>query len=159
MNTLLALLLGLLVLGLGAIWILLTYLSPTKTQTHPDELCYATAHNPALRPLPSVHDTASLYLSVIIPAYNEKDRLTLMLDETIQFLTSTLTGDWEILLMDDGSTDGTAQVALTYASKLITANKLEDEQLRVCKFIHNKGKGATVSHVRITVLTCRVCSM
>ena len=50
-------------------------------------------------------------ISIIIPAYNEQARLPETLRRIEQYLA---TGDWtfhEILVVDDGSTDNTAEVA------------------------------------------------
>src|SRR5688572_14882476 len=49
-------------------------------------------------------------LSVIIPAFNEERRLPATLERLITFLEPS-GWDWEIRVVDDGSTDGTAQVA------------------------------------------------
>jgi dolichyl-phosphate beta-glucosyltransferase len=49
-------------------------------------------------------------LSIIIPAYNEKERLPATIEETCEFL-GTLSITWELLIADDGSTDGTGEVA------------------------------------------------
>ncbi len=49
-------------------------------------------------------------LSVIIPAYNEEQRLPATIDEACFFLNS-LAIEWELLVADDGSTDGTPDIA------------------------------------------------
>lgn len=49
-------------------------------------------------------------LSVIIPAYNEEERLPGTIAETREFL-ETLPFAWELLIADDGSTDRTAELA------------------------------------------------
>ena len=51
----------------------------------------------------------SISLSVIIPAFNEVRRLPATLERLITFLEARV-WDWEIRVVDDGSTDGTAQV-------------------------------------------------
>lgn len=45
-------------------------------------------------------------LSIIIPAYNEEERLPVMMKETLEFL-KTYKESWEIIVVDDCSTDGT----------------------------------------------------
>lgn len=51
-----------------------------------------------------------IILSVVVPAYNEELRLQLTLERIIAFLTDA-TYSWEILVINDGSTDETAKVA------------------------------------------------
>jgi dolichyl-phosphate beta-glucosyltransferase len=49
-------------------------------------------------------------LSIVIPAYNEEHRLPSTVSEACRFLR-TLPVGWELIIADDGSTDGTAGVA------------------------------------------------
>jgi dolichyl-phosphate beta-glucosyltransferase len=59
----------------------------------------------------------SKHLSVVIPAYNEEYNLrTGVLDSVYGYL-SRQKYSWEILFVDDGSTDGTLKLADTFASK------------------------------------------
>ncbi len=53
-------------------------------------------------------------VSVIIPTYNREDLLPRALDSVI----AQTFEDWEIVLVDDGSTDGTASLADTYSKRL-----------------------------------------
>lgn len=97
-----------------------------------------------------------LDLSVVVPAYNEEQRLPKMLDETIDYLESRCTiyskkspqsdlesiynsdtFTYEIIVVDDGSSDATTECARKYASK--TANKL-----KVITLEKNLGKGGAV---------------
>lgn len=74
-------------------------------------------------------EEAELFMSVVVPAYNEEDRLEGMLEEAVQFLESEY-GDahagkkgskaqkgWEILIVSDGSKDKTVDVALNFAKE------------------------------------------
>jgi dolichyl-phosphate beta-glucosyltransferase len=76
----------------------------------------------------------ALYLSIIIPAYNEEKRLPGTLDFILAFLRKQLY-EAEIIISDDGSTDRTVQIARTMLKKvphqILTAPK-------------NCGKGAAV---------------
>jgi len=69
---------------------------------------------------------ADKIVSIVIPAYNEEDRLA----ETLQYLNFS----WikEIILVDDGSTDGTARIASTFSGVNVINNK------------ENRGKGKAV---------------
>ncbi|VUZ45810.1 unnamed protein product [Hymenolepis diminuta] len=81
-------------------------------------------------------------LSIIVPAYNESQRLPKMVDEALEYLTSRVTSQpkfsYEIIIVDDGSVDNTYQVALSYSEKY-TSNVV-----RVLKLTRNRGKGAAV---------------
>jgi glycosyltransferase involved in cell wall biosynthesis len=50
-----------------------------------------------------------IYLSVVTPAHNEADNLPRLVEE-IAAATATLGHNWEIIIVDDGSTDDTAAV-------------------------------------------------
>lgn len=75
------------------------------------------------------------FLSVIIPAYNEEKRLSLTLIDINKHL-SEADFDYEILVVNDGSTDATVEIARRF-SHLIKNLKIIDNQI-------NKGKGAVV---------------
>jgi glycosyltransferase involved in cell wall biosynthesis len=49
-------------------------------------------------------------LSIIVPAYNEVENIPDLLEETADVISSKKR-DWEVVLVDDGSTDGTYEVA------------------------------------------------
>jgi dolichyl-phosphate beta-glucosyltransferase len=73
-----------------------------------------------------------IYLSVIIPAYNEEKRLPRTLREINDYL-SRQNFDYEIILVSDGSTDRTCEVA--------ESSKSEIQNLKIiCEKI-NRGKG------------------
>lgn len=52
----------------------------------------------------------AVYLSLIVPAYNEARRLAPSLDRVLEYLRGREYA-WELIIVDDGSTDGTAEVA------------------------------------------------
>jgi len=91
---------------------------------------------------PSLHDSPSLYLSVIVPSYNEEERLPIMLNETIEYLKQRSKADskftWEIIIVDDGSKDTTTKVALSYCSQESV------NTFRVLTLKKNRGKGGAV---------------
>ena len=105
-------------------------------------------------------------MSVVIPAYNEEDRLDIMLEEAVAFLDTeygrepvsarkqkgkangkpvenrgTGIGGYEILIVNDGSKDKTVDVALAFSRR----NNLHDI-LRICTLKENRGKGGAVTH-------------
>lgn len=77
-------------------------------------------------------------LSIIIPAYNEENRLPSTLLAVSNFLASSEWHSAEILVVDDGSTDRTAQVAEQYARN--------GAPVRVLRNPGNRGKGFAVRH-------------
>jgi dolichyl-phosphate beta-glucosyltransferase len=91
---------------------------------------------------PSILSTPSKYLSVIVPSYNEEERLPTMLDEAFDYLEMRTKKDssfsYEIIVVDDGSKDKTTEVALKYN------RKYSSDKLRVLKLDQNRGKGGAV---------------
>eukprot|EP00096_Caligus_rogercresseyi_P002884 TRINITY_DN15245_c0_g1_i1.p1 TRINITY_DN15245_c0_g1~~TRINITY_DN15245_c0_g1_i1.p1 ORF type:complete len:317 (+),score=79.12 TRINITY_DN15245_c0_g1_i1:52-1002(+) len=85
-------------------------------------------------------------LSVVIPAYNEEERLPPMLEETIQYLKTQKDISYEIIVVDDGSKDRTTRVALE------EVKKLGSDTFRVLTLCRNRGKGGAV---RMGVLRSR----
>lgn len=81
-------------------------------------------------------------LSVVIPAYNEVDRLPLSLEKIAAHLNQTPGRPTEILVVNDGSVDGTAASARELASKLQRPNLA----VRVLDNPGNRGKGYSVRH-------------
>jgi dolichyl-phosphate beta-glucosyltransferase len=84
-----------------------------------------------------VDDTApdGPLLSVVIPAYNEEQRLPLYLPK-VQAFCRALPSESEILVVDDGSKDGT----VAYVQSLAAA----DPSIRLLRQPRNQGKGAAV---------------
>ncbi|KAH9024975.1 glycosyltransferase family 2 protein [Lactarius hengduanensis] len=116
--------------------------TPPPLYELPSEKRYRAPKDPeTLLQLPSIHDAASLDLSVIIPAYNETKRLPSMLSSTLEHLASFPKRSFEILIVDDGSSDGTAAAALKLAGK-----EYPNADIRVVQLEHNRGKGGAVRH-------------
>ncbi|KKP93520.1 MAG: Glycosyl transferase family protein [Candidatus Moranbacteria bacterium GW2011_GWE1_36_7] len=76
-----------------------------------------------------------LYLSVVIPAYKEKERIGSNLLEIEKFL-STKNFEYEVIIVVDGSPDNTAEVSRNYAKQV--------KNLRVIDNDTNHGKGYVV---------------
>lgn len=144
----------------------------------------------------NVVEEAEVHVSLVVPAYNEEDRLSMMLDEAVEFLeaeypageeaarsstngtvrkrkpiaqalvngddsspnttttttqtssnhttstTTRATKGWEIIVVSDGSTDSTINVALDHARKC----KDLSGSIRVVALASNRGKGGAVTH-------------
>ena len=74
-------------------------------------------------------------LSIVIPAYNEARRLTPTLDGWRAWL-DTFDGTAEVIVSDDGSTDGT--------DALVDRHAAVDPRIRLNRLPVNAGKGAAV---------------
>jgi len=72
-------------------------------------------------------------LSIVIPAYNEEKRLPATLKRVKEYLSETQWEFSEILVVDDGSHDGTVHAA-------------EAAGVRVLRNARNRGKGHSVAH-------------
>jgi dolichyl-phosphate beta-glucosyltransferase len=77
----------------------------------------------------------STALTVILPCYNEAQRLPVMLQTLLAHL-SGVPGQVEVLVVDDGSTDATVRVADGVAAG--------DGRVRVLSYHPNRGKGFAV---------------
>lgn len=115
-------------------------------------------------------EEAEVFMSVVVPAYNEEERLGVMLTEAVDYLqqeygianpTSLPNGishrsksqnsirkqkepsGWEILIVSDGSTDKTIETALAFARDL---GKPSSASIRVISLQENRGKGGAVTH-------------
>lgn len=120
-----------------------------------------------------------LFMSVVVPAFNEEERLEGMLEEAVQYLESEYgqaharrkseveRRGWEILIVSDGSTDGTVEKALQFAkdhqlsqhpvpkpgpwskngdAKNQKPTHIPHGSIRVITLEANRGKGGAVTH-------------
>lgn len=70
-----------------------------------------------------------------------------MLDEALEHLQRRHRDDWEVLLVDDGSKDETAEVAIQWAKDKVDQSLFSPpDRLRVCRLEQNRGKGGAVTH-------------
>jgi dolichol-phosphate hexosyltransferase len=71
-------------------------------------------------------------LSILMPVYNERERVERAILEVLQ---TDLPSEFELIVVDDGSTDGTRE---------ILRNTTWDDRVRLFEHERNQGKGAAV---------------
>ena len=76
-------------------------------------------------------------LSLVVPVYNEKDNLPLLMD-AIEAALSSIGKTWEVVFVDDGSKDGSLDVLTELAEK-------HPENVRVVVFRRNFGQTAAIA--------------
>jgi glycosyltransferase involved in cell wall biosynthesis len=77
-------------------------------------------------------------ISIVIPAYNEENRLPATLCAVVEYLKSRDWSSVEIIVVDDGSTDGTAAIVEQFSSA--------HAGVRLLRNPGNRGKGYSVRH-------------
>ncbi|WIA10119.1 hypothetical protein OEZ85_010326 [Tetradesmus obliquus] len=99
----------------------------------------------SIKPLlcPSIWGAATKRLSVVVPAYNEEDRLPATLDETLAYLQRRRNKEgpaftYEVIIVDDGSKDSTAAVAMGFVKRHGV------DAVRLLRLPYNCGKGRAV---------------
>jgi dolichyl-phosphate beta-glucosyltransferase len=89
-------------------------------------------------------------LTVVVPAFNETKRMPSMISSALSHLSELSKSGKrtsEVLLVDDGSTDGTADAALKMAAvHAKEAGKKGTIDIRVVTLVQNQGKGGAVRH-------------
>ncbi|KAJ2907763.1 dolichyl-phosphate beta-glucosyltransferase [Coemansia aciculifera] len=142
------LLLALLAAGIAALAVLsalvVRYRSPKPRQREDSEnysLCIDEKHE--RQRLGSLYDDARVDLSIIVPAYNEEERLPVLLNDIREYVLHRREQEskftYELIIMDDGSKDETCNVALEFARMHSV------HELRVAKHVINRGKGGAVT--------------
>ena len=120
-------------------------------------------------------EEAEVFISVVVPAFNEEERLVGMLEEAVDYLLKEYGGahevsqekapqkGWEILIVSDGSTDETVDKALEFTREhqlsqhknpasspwkkgLTHAEHIPHGSIRVVSLEENRGKGGAVTH-------------
>ncbi|XP_053157175.1 dolichyl-phosphate beta-glucosyltransferase isoform X2 [Hemicordylus capensis] len=131
------------VAGLGLI-VVIAHITAVKTPNlnrHDDEKFFLTTEDKK-ESVPSIHDPPTCELSVVVPCYNEEERLPSMMDEALDYLEKRQKQDpaftYEVIVVDDGSRDQTTKVALKYTQKYGI------DKVRVLPLVKNRGKGGAV---------------
>ncbi|KAJ3261493.1 dolichyl-phosphate beta-glucosyltransferase [Boothiomyces macroporosus] len=117
--------------------LLYTYSSYPRKPTV-NELQYYSTKTKKKEQFPSLSGPSSVNLSIIVPAYNEIDRLEIMMDETLEYLKNS-DYSYEIIIVDDGSKDNTSELGLKIAKK-----HSKNGEIRVMTLERNRGKGGAV---------------
>jgi dolichyl-phosphate beta-glucosyltransferase len=76
------------------------------------------------------------HLSLVVPAYNEEHRIGKTLAEDVGYL-SRQSYSWEVIIVDDGSRDGTVALAAGFCEQ-------HPSRVRIVRLPRNRGKGAAV---------------
>jgi len=71
-------------------------------------------------------------ISIVIPAYNEESRIKGSLTEVFTFMSDSGMG-YEIIVVDDGSSDGTSRIVERMAA--------DSPKMRLVRYEKNRGKG------------------
>lgn len=90
----------------------------------------------ALRPATAAPPTGEVWLSVVIPAFNERESLPEFHRELVEALERT-GRSWEVIYLDDGSRDGSDRVIADLAAA--------DPRVRGVSFRSNFGKSAALA--------------
>lgn len=77
----------------------------------------------------------TLFLSIIIPAYNEENRLPAYLARVLEYLEMQ-DFSFEVLVVNDGSTDATAEMVEGISSR--------NQRIKLIRLPENRGKGYAV---------------
>jgi len=87
--------------------------------------------------LPPARETSLFQLSIVVPSFNEELRLPTSLELIAAYIDSSRRSA-EVLVVDDGSRDRTAEVAASFLERI--------PNLRILKNGENRGKGYSVRH-------------
>ena len=82
----------------------------------------------------------TIEVSIVIPAYNEEKRMKVMIDAGVDYFKkwrNIRNKTFEIIIVDDGSTDTTFDIAIQYQKENL-------KFIRVVKLVRNLGKAGAV---------------
>jgi undecaprenyl-phosphate 4-deoxy-4-formamido-L-arabinose transferase len=92
--------------------------------------------NSALEPTPGANPTGSVELSIVIPMYNEEANVGPLFERLLK-VCRALTLTWEVVCVDDGSRDQTANLVRTAQAKA--------PEIVLVRFARNFGQHAAVT--------------
>ncbi len=93
---------------------------------------YIPAHKERLVDLPRQEEMvkpSKAKLSIVVPTYNESQNIVRMLDSIAEILSPYAAA--EIIVVDDNSPDGTAEIASLHAKNIISNNNKNNKKLHV----------------------------
>ncbi|KAJ1887086.1 dolichyl-phosphate beta-glucosyltransferase, partial [Kickxella alabastrina] len=93
--------------------------------------------------LGNLDSSATVDLSIIVPAYNEEERLPVLLNDVRNYVAKRREKSsgfsYELIIMDDGSKDKTLDMAMEFA------RTHGIKELKAVKHVINRGKGGAVT--------------
>ncbi len=76
-------------------------------------------------------------ISIVFPCYNEAGRLKYTFNDIKKFQEKKITNNFEIIFVNDGSSDNTFQILKKYKNENAKLNK----KIKIISYQNNKGKG------------------
>eukprot|EP00049_Salpingoeca_infusionum_P000922 m.43679 g.43679 ORF g.43679 m.43679 type:complete len:322 (+) comp10787_c0_seq4:291-1256(+) len=146
-TTAMSLLVWILVIVLVVVAVMYLVLRATAQAAHTQRLQGETHYIfPQNKPVSSIQGQAEVDLSIVIPAYNETERFPIMFKDLVAYVTSKESMTVEVIVVDDGSKDGTSELAARLGASTPNVD------MNVLKLSKNRGKGGAV---RMGVLGAR----
>lgn len=89
-----------------------------------------------------------LYLSIVVPAFNEENRILKTLSSMVNYMEERSRHDssfrYEIILVNDGGKDGTLMISEEFWERRVAKQGVFGGRLRLISSVENKGKGNAV---------------
>merc|ERR1712151_319731 len=82
-----------------------------------------------------------IFVSIVIPAYNEQDRIKVCLNEILEYFNKNPSKNYEIIICNDGSKDNTSKIVLEDYVDEYGTNR---NGFRLLELAKNRGKGGAV---------------
>jgi dolichyl-phosphate beta-glucosyltransferase len=82
-------------------------------------------------------DKENIFISIVVPAYNEENRITIFLSRMVDYLTQK-TFLYEIIIVDDENTDCTIEITESLLKEKLPC------KYKILKQLVNLGKGAAL---------------